>query len=181
MSVRTIMPMPAPPMSFELLALHEEFTPEVFPRDLAGWMSPAQIHTLALRLAQRSSNDVAPVFSFNARRIMNPWRVLALWLYCAARGACTPLAAHAFVLRDEQARQLCAATPTLEVLVRFRAQNLRVAARRLEELLATSVLHAGIDHPFARCLQTYLSGEAHAEAERRLSLDDSGGQRARLL
>jgi hypothetical protein len=147
---------------------------------LAEWVSPAQLQVLSLRLAQRSSNDVAPVFSFNARRMMNPWRVLALWLYCAARGACSPFAAHAMALRDEQARQLCATAPTLDVLIRFRAQNRRVAAKRLEELLATSVLFADLERPFASCVQAYLSGNARVEAERRLLQSDHGDRRSHI-
>jgi hypothetical protein len=175
------MPMMAPRTSFDFVALRDEFRPELFPDDLAEWVSPTQLQVLSLQLAQRSSNDVAPVFSFNARRMMNPWRVLALWLYCAARGACSPFAAHAMALRDEQARQLCAAAPTLDLLIRFRAQNRRVAARRLEELLATSVLFAGLEKPFSTCVQAYISGDARVEAERRLSQSDHGEPRSPII
>jgi hypothetical protein len=171
-----IMPMTVPATDRQAIALHEEYTPDVFPRDLADWMSPPKLQALAQRLAQRSSNKVVPVFSFQEQRMANPWRVLALWLYCTARGVCTPEAIRRFALNDVHARELCGtAIPSVVVISGFPEQNLRVLLMRLEELLATACLYAQHGTPFARCLKAFATGAAQSEAERRLSVPDQGG------
>ncbi len=153
----------------DVLVQGDEFAPDAYPLDLADWISPSKLQSLALRLAQRESNRVEPVFSFGDRRMSNPWRVLALWLYCAGRGVCSPAALRDFAVRDSHARQLCNANPpSIEVIGRFREQNLRILLFRLEELLATSCLHTEHGTPFARCFELYVTGKARAEAERRL-------------
>jgi hypothetical protein len=152
------------------------FGPEHFPRDLAEWMSPVKLQTLAQRLAQRRSNQVVPVFSFREQRMANPWRLLALWLYATARGVCRPEAIQRFAMHDAAARELCdAKAPSPDVIARFGELNAKVLLLRLEELLATACLYAQHEAPFARCFEAYLTGTARAEAEARLGRADRPG------
>lgn len=175
--MRSIVPMTAPPLDTGAFELREEFTSGAFPADLADWIAPAKIQALAQRLAQRKSNRVVPVFSFSDRRMTNPWRLLALWLYCAARGICTPGEVHRFATHDAHARELCAAGgPSAELIGRFRDQNVAMLTNRLEELLATSCLLNEANCPFARCFELYVTGKARAEANRRLLAIDGRGQ-----
>ncbi|HMJ90475.1 MAG TPA: hypothetical protein VK530_11705 [Candidatus Acidoferrum sp.] len=170
----TIMSFGAPSMDREVRDARALFKQLAFPRDLAEWVSTSHLQSLAQQLAQRSSNSVSPVFSFRASRMVNPWRLLALWLYCTARGVCRPRAVVAFAALDARARELCGTTaPSLDELQRFREQNRGRTLSRLEELFATACLHGPTRTPFARCVEAYVSGKARAEAERRLSRDDA--------
>lgn len=145
--------------------------PESFPRDLADWIGAASLEAIALQLAQRGSNRVVPVFSFDADRMTNPWRLLALLLYCGARGLCTAAEIRAFARRDGSARDICrSSVPGVDLIARFQRQNAAVLLLRLEELFATAFLHAPGKERFARCLEVYVTGRARAEAERRLRL-----------
>jgi hypothetical protein len=102
----------------------------------ARTMPGPDLMALALRVAQRTSRQVHPVFIFHAVRMLHPWRLLSLWVYASARGITDAREVVQLTLRDASARELLRGDlASEETLRRFYTYNEDTIATCVGDLL----------------------------------------------